>query len=113
MMNRSGTTWRVISLALALSVSAAAPVFAAGKVSNCTFGGKLLQGKVQVVKSFPDFKVKVVTSFPDLKVQRVKTFPDSCGKWQFVTSFPDFTIEYVESFPDFTVQWVETFPGDE
>lgn len=113
MMNGSPLAWRLASLALAFVVTAAVPAFAAGKVTNCSFNGRLLQGKVQVVKSFPDFKVKVVTSFPDLKVQRVNTFPDSCGKWQFGTSFPDFTIQYVESFPDFSVQWVETFPGDE
>ena len=106
-------TFRLFALSMGIAVTIAAPVFAEEKISHCTFKGKLLQGKVQVVQSFPDFKVKVVTSFPDLKVQRVTSFPDRCGKWQLVTSFPDFTIQYVESFPDFSVQWVESFPGDE
>ncbi len=106
-------TLRALALSLATIVTLAAPGFAEEKIVHCVFGGKLLQGKVQVVQSFPDFKIKVVSSFPDLKVQRVTSFPDRCGKWQFVTSFPDFTIQYVESFPDFTVQWVESFPGNE
>jgi hypothetical protein len=106
-------TSRALALCLMTAVTIATPVFAEGKIAHCEFGGKLLQGKVQVVQSFPDFKVKVVTGFPDLKVQRVTSFPDRCGKWQFVTSFPDFKIQYVDSFPDFTVQWVESFPGDE
>ena len=71
----------------------------------------LLQGKVQVVDSFPDYKVKVVTSFPDAKVQVVTSFPDSPGKWQMVESFPDFKVQFVESFPDFTIQYVDSFPG--
>lgn len=91
--------------------AALGPVSADGKLTDCALNGKRLQGKVQVVKSFPDFKVKVVTSFADLRVQRVKSFPDACGKWEFVESFPDFTVEYVESFPDFTITYVESFPG--
>lgn len=79
--------------------------------SDCSFKGKRLYGKVQVVDSFPDIKVQVVTSFPDLKVQTVTSFPDSCGKWQFVTSFPDFKIQYVTSFPDIKIQMVTSFPG--
>ena len=71
-----------------------------GKIGKrCTFKGKKLMGKVQVVTSFPDFKVQVVGSFPDLKVKKVTSFPDRCGKWKFVKSFPDFKIKYVKSFP--------------
>lgn len=88
------------------------PATAAGKITSCTLNGKPLYGKVQVVKSFPDFRVQRVTSFPDLKVEVVKSFPDKCGKWMWVNSFPDFTIEYVESFPDFTIEFVESFPGE-
>lgn len=87
------------------------PASAAGKLDKCTLNGKQLFGKVQVVKSFPDFRVQVVENFADLNVQRVKSFPDSCGKWMWVNSFPDFTIEYVEGFPDFTITYVENFPG--
>lgn len=88
------------------------PASAETKLQACTLNGKPLYGKVQVVKSFPDFRVQRVTSFPDLKVQVVNAFPDKCGKWMFVTSFPDFKIEYVDSFPDFTVEFVDSFPGE-
>lgn len=79
--------------------------------SDCTFKGKRLYGKVQVVTNFPDIKVQVVSSFPDLKVQAVKLFPDKCGEWQFVNSFPDFKIQYVNAFPDIKIMMVNTFPG--
>ena len=82
------------------------------KVSSaCVFKGIKLQGKVQIVNSFPDLKVQRVNSFPDLKVEWVKTFPDKCGKWQRVEAFPDFKIQYVESFPDLKIQRVTVFPG--
>jgi hypothetical protein len=70
-----------------------------------------VHGRIQYVKSFPDYKVKAVTSFPDLRVQVVESFPTSPGQWQIVESFPDYKIEMVESFPDFTVQFVSSFPG--
>jgi hypothetical protein len=70
-----------------------------------------IYGKIQLVKSFPDYKVKIVTSFPDLKVQKVTSFPSSAGKWQIVDSFPDFKIQIVDSFPDFTIEYVNSFPG--
>ena len=70
-----------------------------------------VHGRIQYVKSFPDYKVKAVTSFPDLRVQIVESFPTSPGQWQIVDSFPDYKIEMVESFPDFTVQFVSSFPG--
>ena len=70
-----------------------------------------IHGRIQYVKSFPDYKVKAVTSFPDLRVQVVESFPSSPGQWQIVDSFPDYKIEMVESFPDFTVQFVSSFPG--
>jgi len=101
-------------LPLALLVLlAASPALADGKIdkSNCTFKGKKLYGKIQVVTSFPDVKVQVVTSFPDVKVQNVTSFPDKCGKWQTVTSFPDTKVQFVTSFPDVKIQYVESFPG--
>ena len=98
--------------ALALLMPAATSVAGEDRVSSdCTFKGIKLQGKVQVVKSFPDLKIQKVNSFPDLKVQWVKSFPDGCGKWQRVDSFPDFKIQYVDSFPDLKVQQVTVFPG--
>jgi len=84
----------------------------AGKVgSDCTYNGKKLYGKVQVVDSFPDFKVRITSSFPDLKVEKVSSFADSCGKWEFVTSFPDFKVQIVSSFEDFSIEYVSSFPG--
>ena len=70
-----------------------------------------VHGRIQYVKSFPDYKVQAVTSFPDLRVQIVESFPTSPGQWQIVDSFPDYKIEMVNSFPDFTVQFVSSFPG--
>ncbi len=35
--------------------------------SDCTFKGKKLYGKVQIVSSFADFKIEIVNSFPDIK----------------------------------------------
>ena len=91
---------------------AAEPGVAGEKVAkDCSFQGKKLYGKVQIVESFPDLKVKVVQSFPDLKVQWVNNFPDKCGKWQAVESFPDLKIQFVQSFPDLKIQFVESFPG--
>lgn len=110
------TCWRNLSiffgLSLVVAAFAASSVIAEGAVGQgCTFKGTKLQGKVQIVQSFPDFKVQVVESFPDLKVKTVTSFPDECGKWQFVESFPDFKIQYVTSFPDFKIKFVESFPG--
>lgn len=79
--------------------------------ARCTFNGKPLAGRVQVVNSFPDVRVQVVASFPDMRVQWVNSFPDRCGRWQQVESFPDVRIQYVDSFPDVRVQFVESFPG--
>lgn len=72
-----------------------------------------IYGKIQIVKSFPDYRVEVVDSFPDLKVQVVNSFPDKPGKWQMVNSFPDFKIQLVDSFPDFKIKYVSSFPGKE
>ena len=100
------------SLAVCGLILAVGPASAASKVKGCMLNGKALYGKVQVVKSFPDFKVQIVENFADLKVMRVGNFPDACGKWQFVNSFPDFTIEYVDGFADFTIEFVESFPAE-
>ena len=83
------------------------------KACTLSIDGKTfsLQGKYQVVESFPDFKVEIVTSFSDLKVQKVSSFPNECGKWQEVSSFPGFKIQFVSSFPDLKIAFVESFPG--
>jgi hypothetical protein len=72
---------------------------------NCTFKGFPLNGKIQVVDSFPDLKVQIVESFPDLKVKVVESFPDDCGEWKFVESFPDLKIQFVNSFPDIKIKF--------
>lgn len=79
--------------------------------SSCTFRGKKLYGKIQVVTAFPDVKVQEVTAFEDVAVQKVSAFPDSCGKWQFVTAFPDTKVQFVTAFPDVKVRYVTAFPG--
>ena len=78
---------------------------------DCTFKGRKLWGKVQVVTSSPDIKVQIVNSFPDLKVMNVGSFPDACGKWQVVTSWPDLKIQFVTSFPELKIMYVNSFPG--
>lgn len=101
---------RVLAALLLLGVSAgSASAQPVGK--DCTFKGRKLWGKVQIVTSSPDIKVQVVNSFPDLKVLKVGSFPDSCGKWQTVTSFPDLKIQLVTSFPDIKIMYVNSFPG--
>ena len=97
--------------AVALALGYASTVSAGNVDSSCSYKGKRLYGKVQVVKHFPDLKVQVVRHFPDLKVQKVSHFPDSCGKWQFVDSFPDLKVQFVDSFPDVKIQYVNAFPG--
>ncbi|MDW8201957.1 MAG: hypothetical protein RML75_12230 [Cyanobacteriota bacterium SKYGB_h_bin112] len=79
--------------------------------ATCSFGGKPLYGKVQVVESFPDVRVQAVESFPDLKVKLVSSFPDSCGEWQIVESFPHVKVQFVQNFPDIKIQYVKAFPG--
>ncbi len=68
-----------------------------------------IHGRIQFVKSFPDYKVKAVTSFADLKVKVVKSLPGT-GEWQIVESFPDYKIQMVQSFPDFTVEFADGVP---
>lgn len=106
-MHTTGHIAGAALLALTLGTAGAADIDKA----SCTFKGKKLYGKIQVVESFPDVKVQVVTSFPDVKVERVNSFPDKCGKWQMVTSFPDTKVQFVTSFPDVKVQYVTSFPG--
>lgn len=117
-MRISQISWRLALLmfvGIAIVVSAPRPTSARADSSpvaaDCSFQGKKLYGKVQVVTSFPDIKVQVVTSFPDLKVSMVNSFPDQCGKWQAVDSFPDFKIQFVDSFPDIKIQYDNSFPG--
>ncbi len=84
---------------------------ASDPLTDCSFNGLPLYGKVKFVESFPDIKIQFVESFPDLKVKFVNSFPDECGEWQIVESFPDIKVQVVESFPDIKVKMVESFPG--
>ncbi len=104
---------RLAGAALTVAVAVLSSPAYAGSVDkgSCTFKGKKLYGKIQIVTSFPDVKVQEVTSFPDVKVEKVSAFPDKCGKWQIVTSFPDTKVQFVTSFPDVKVQYVTSFPG--
>nr|WP_243394697.1 hypothetical protein [Leptospira adleri] len=105
-------TKKMLMIALLIFPTIGAGLMYAGNVqSGCTFNGKKLYGKIQIVTSFPDVKVQEVTSFPDLKVQKVTSFPDSCGKWEIVNSFPDTKVQIVTSFPDIKIQYVTSFPG--
>ncbi|WP_425460701.1 hypothetical protein [Leptospira gomenensis] len=99
----------IFSICLMITIGT---VYAGNVQSGCTFNGKKLYGKIQIVTSFPDVKVQEVTSFPDLKVQKVTSFPDSCGKWEIVNSFPDTKVQFVTSFPDIKIQYVTSFPGE-
>ena len=81
------------------------------KFAECTYNGKRLYGKVQIVDFLPDIKVQVVDFLPDLKVQKVDFLPTSCGKWEFVDFLPDFRIQFVDFLPDLKVQFVDFLPG--
>ncbi|MBK7863378.1 MAG: hypothetical protein IPJ65_33210 [Archangiaceae bacterium] len=100
-----------MALAAVLGVALTASAGGSFNKSGCTFNGKKLWGKIQVVTSFPDVKVQVVTAFPDVKVQKVNAFPDKCGKWQLVDAFPDTKVQFVDAFPDVKIQYVDAFPG--
>ena len=93
---------RIRTIALAFTLGLFAVTAAqAGKIgSSCTYKGKKLYGKIQVVNAFPD-----------IKVQKVNVVPDKCGKWQFVNAFPDTKVQFVKSFPDVKIQYVNAFPG--
>jgi hypothetical protein len=80
-------------------------------LSNCSFNGIELKGKVKIVKNFADIKIQFVDHFPDIKVKVVDHFPDDCGEWKWVDNFPDFTVEIVDQFPDLKVKRVDHFPG--
>lgn len=78
---------------------------------SCSFNGKKLYGKIQIVTAFPDVKIQEVSAFPDLKVQKVTAFPDICGKWQIVNAFPETKVQFVTAFPDVKIEYVTAFPG--
>ena len=103
--------WAAMALAAGLGVALTAEAGGSFNKGSCTFNGKHLWGKIQVVNAFPDVKVQVVTAFPDVKVQKVNAFPDKCGKWEMVDAFPDTKVQFVDAFPDVKIQYVDAFPG--
>jgi len=112
-VNRSFLVSSLLSLLAVGGVVTSLRADAGGSFNKgqCTFNGKKLYGKIQIVSSFPDVKVQEVSSFPDVKVKKVTSFPDKCGEWQFVTSFPDTKVQFVSSFPDVKIKYVTSFPG--
>ena len=100
-----------VLMAGVLGIALAAEAGGSFSKGSCTFNGKKLFGKIQVVTDFPDVKVQVVTAFPDVKVQKVNAFPDKCGKWQMVDAFPDTKVQFVDAFPDVKIQYVDALPG--
>jgi hypothetical protein len=78
---------------------------------DCTFKGKKLSGRFEVVNALADFRVKVVTALPDLRVEKVTALADSCGKWEEVSAIPNFTVQIVDALEDFSIEYVDAFPG--
>jgi len=76
----------------------------------CTYRGRLLQGRVQIVEQLADLKLEVVASSPDLRV-RIANSPDQCGEWQFVEQFGQLRVQFVEQFADLKIQFVARNPG--
>jgi hypothetical protein len=103
----------MVAVVLAAGLGLALSADAGGNFNkgSCTFNGKKLYGKIQVVTAFPDVKVQIVSAFPDVKVKNVSAFPDKCGMWQMVTAFPDTKVQFVDAFPDVKIQYVDAFPG--
>jgi hypothetical protein len=111
MLKKFAVVTGLVVVAAVAGVSLSAEAGGSFNKGACTFNGKKLYGKIQVVTAFPDVKVQVVTAFPDVKVQNVTAFPDKCGKWEMVTAFPDTKVEFVTAFPDVKIQYVSAFPG--
>ena len=78
---------------------------------TCSFRGKKLYGKIQIVSEHADVTVQEVGSFPDLKMKQVPAFPDRCGLWQLVETGGDTKIQFVSAFPDVRIQRVAAYPG--
>ena len=100
-------------LIIFLSIVSATSALAGGSLnkSSCTYNGKKLYGKVQVVNNFPDIKVQEVSSIHDLKVEKVSSFADKCGNWAFVSSIADLKVQFVSSLPDIKIEYVNSNPG--
>jgi hypothetical protein len=100
---------KLFSLVLVVALAGAACALKLQAADKKKLDPSKIYGRIQFVKSFPDYKVKAVTSFPDLKVKIVKSLPGP-GEWEIVNSFPDYKIQMVNSFPDFTVEFADGVP---
>ncbi len=84
---------------------------------DCTFKGKKLFGKVQVLTNgLADFRGQIVTNgLEDLQVQNVPVpgLTTTCGQWQTVTNgLYDFSVQFVTNgLYDFTIQYDNFLPG--
>lgn len=79
--------------------------------STCSFHGKKLYGKIQIVADHGDVTVQEVAAFPDLKMKPVAAYPDRCGLWQLVEAGADTKVQFVSTFADVRIQRVSAFPG--
>lgn len=78
---------------------------------NCSFSGKQLFGKVQIVEYGADFEIQKVDYGSDLKVRLVEYGASSCGKWQIVDYGANFKVQLVDYGADFKVQFVDYGEG--
>jgi hypothetical protein len=78
---------------------------------TCSFRGKKLYGKIQIVAEHGDVTVQEVAAFPDLKMKQVRAYADRCGLWQVVKSGADTKVQFVPAFADVRIQRVSAFPG--
>jgi hypothetical protein len=76
------------------------------KITDCTYKGKKLHGRVRVVDFNPDFKVRIVDANEDLKVRVRDGVASLCGDWVFTNGVADFTVQFVDFNPDFTIRIV-------
>ena len=78
---------------------------------TCSFHGKKLYGKIQIVTDHGDVTVQEVAAFPDLKMKAVAAYADRCGLWQLVEAGGDTKVQFVSTFADVRIQRVSAFPG--
>ena len=107
--------WVLATVIVAVGAGAQAEVSARSKgivdKGTCSFRGKRLYGKIQIVSEHADVTVQEVGSFPDLKMKQVPAYPDRCGMWQLVETGGDTKIQFVSAFPDVRIQRVAAYPG--
>lgn len=108
--------WGLVAVVVAVGAGTHAEVSAHGTggivdKGTCSFRGKKLYGKIQIVSEHADVTVQEVGSFPDLKMKQVPAFPDRCGLWQLVENGADTKVQFVSAFPDVRIQRVVAYAG--